>query len=41
MLDDAVKARQREDDVRVMDVSQVMEASLGASPAPEPAESES
>jgi Fe-S oxidoreductase len=28
MLDDAVRARQREDDVRVMDVSQVMEASL-------------
>jgi Fe-S oxidoreductase len=30
MLDDAVRARSREDDVRVMDVSQVMEASLGA-----------
>ncbi len=28
MLDDAVRARQREDDVRVMDVSQVMEASM-------------
>jgi Fe-S oxidoreductase len=28
MLDDAVKARQREDDVRVLDISQVMEASL-------------
>jgi Fe-S oxidoreductase len=28
MLDDAVRARQREDDVRVMDVSQVMESSL-------------
>jgi Fe-S oxidoreductase len=31
MLDDAVRARSREDDVRVMDVSQVMEASLGGS----------
>jgi Fe-S oxidoreductase len=28
MLDDAVKARQREDDVRVLDLSQVLEASL-------------
>ena len=31
MLDAAVRARSREDDVRVMDVSQVMEASLGGS----------
>jgi Fe-S oxidoreductase len=30
MLDDAVKARQREDEVRVLDLSQVVEASLGA-----------
>ena len=30
MLDDAVRARQREDDVRVMDVASVMEASLTA-----------
>jgi Fe-S oxidoreductase len=30
MLDDAVRARQREDDVRVLDLSQVVEASLGA-----------
>ncbi|HVA10060.1 MAG TPA: (Fe-S)-binding protein [Acidimicrobiales bacterium] len=29
MLDDAVRARQREDDVRVMDLSQVVEESLG------------
>jgi Fe-S oxidoreductase len=37
MLDDAVRARQREDDVRVLDVSQVMEASLGVGPgAPGP-----
>jgi Fe-S oxidoreductase len=36
MLDDAVRARQREDDVRVMDVSQVMEASLGAGSRPGP-----
>ena len=28
MLDDAVKARQREDDVRVLDLSQVVEASI-------------
>jgi Fe-S oxidoreductase len=28
MLDDAVKARQREDDVKVLDISQVMEASM-------------
>jgi Fe-S oxidoreductase len=34
MLDDAVRARSREDDVRVMDVSQVMEASLNAPTAP-------
>ena len=33
MLDDAVRARQREDEVRVMDLSQVVEASL-AGPAP-------
>jgi Fe-S oxidoreductase len=30
MLDDAVRARSREDDVRVMDVASVMEASLSA-----------
>ena len=35
MLDDAVKARQREDDVRVLDLSQVVEASLDV-PAPRP-----
>jgi Fe-S oxidoreductase len=28
MLDDAVRARQREDDVKVLDISQVMEASM-------------
>jgi hypothetical protein len=28
MLDDAVRARQREDDVRVLDLSQIVEASL-------------
>jgi Fe-S oxidoreductase len=31
MLDDAVKERQREDEVRVLDLSQVVEASLEAS----------
>ena len=31
MLDDAVRARQREDDVKVLDISQVMEASMSAS----------
>jgi Fe-S oxidoreductase len=38
MLDDAVKARQREDEVQVLDISQVFEASLrSAEPeAPEP-----
>jgi hypothetical protein len=35
MLDDAVRARSKEDDVRVMDVSQVMWASL--TPAGSPA----
>jgi Fe-S oxidoreductase len=30
MLDDAVRARQREDDVKVLDISQVMEASMKA-----------
>jgi Fe-S oxidoreductase len=34
MLDDAVRARQREDDVKVLDISQVMEASMRQ---PEPA----
>jgi hypothetical protein len=34
MLDDAVRARQREDDVKVLDISQVMEASMRE---PEPA----
>ena len=29
MLDDAVRAHQKEDEVRVMDISQVMEESLG------------
>jgi len=49
MLDDAVRARQREDDVRVLDLSQIVEASLGGpaprdrstgapSPSPEPGE---
>ncbi|MGH9029665.1 MAG: (Fe-S)-binding protein, partial [Acidimicrobiales bacterium] len=33
MLDDAVKARQREDEVKVLDLSQVVEASLGADSA--------
>jgi hypothetical protein len=28
MLDDAVKTRQREDEVRVLDISQIMEASM-------------
>ena len=32
MLDDAVRARSREDDVRVMDVASVMEASLAGTP---------
>jgi len=36
MLDDAVRAHQREDDVRVLDLSQLVEESLGA-PGPEPA----
>jgi Fe-S oxidoreductase len=36
MLDDAVRARQREDDVKVLDISQVMEASLkGVTSSPE------
>jgi Fe-S oxidoreductase len=34
MLDDAVRARSREDDVRVMDVASVMEASLAGTPPP-------
>ncbi|HEY5252962.1 MAG TPA: (Fe-S)-binding protein, partial [Acidimicrobiales bacterium] len=34
MLDDAVRARSREDDVRVMDVASVMEASLTAKAGP-------
>jgi Fe-S oxidoreductase len=34
MLDDAVKARQREDEVRVMDLSQVVEASLASQTSP-------
>ncbi|MHB8437924.1 MAG: (Fe-S)-binding protein [Acidimicrobiales bacterium] len=33
MLDDAVRARQREDDVKVLDLSQVVERSLGPVPA--------
>ena len=37
MLDDAVRARQREDDVRVMDLSQVVEASLNAEVSSPPA----
>ena len=43
MLDDAVKAEGRADDVRVLDISQVFEesfgtpASAGAAPAGEPA----
>ena len=40
MLDDAVRARQREDDVQVLDLSQVVEASIAcrrcARPAPSP-----
>jgi Fe-S oxidoreductase len=36
MLDDAVRARSREDDVRVMDVASVMEASLTATVAATP-----
>jgi Fe-S oxidoreductase len=35
MLDDAVKARSREDDVRVLDLSQVVEASLQVAADPE------
>jgi len=31
MLDDAVRARAREDDVKVLDLSQVVEASLQVS----------
>jgi Fe-S oxidoreductase len=34
MLDDAVKARSREEDVRVLDLSQVVEASLLAAVDP-------
>ena len=34
MLDDAVKAEGRGDDVRVLDISQVVEASLAAPAAP-------
>ncbi len=34
MLDDAVKARQRADDVRVLDLSQIVEASLAVPAAP-------
>ncbi|MHB8681464.1 MAG: heterodisulfide reductase-related iron-sulfur binding cluster [Acidimicrobiales bacterium] len=34
MLDDAVRARQKEDDVKVLDLSQVVEQSLGASAEP-------
>jgi Fe-S oxidoreductase len=30
MLDDAVRARQREDEVRVLDLSQVVEQSIAA-----------
>ncbi|HTZ10112.1 MAG TPA: (Fe-S)-binding protein, partial [Acidimicrobiales bacterium] len=37
MLDDAVRARSREDDVKVLDLSQVVEASLQAAAAPAPA----
>jgi Fe-S oxidoreductase len=39
MLDDAVKAEGRADDVRVMDISQVFEESLGVSLAGAPASS--
>jgi Fe-S oxidoreductase len=41
MLDDAVRANAKEDDVRVLDLSQLVEESLGgaAPPAP-PAQSE-
>ncbi|MHB8594015.1 MAG: (Fe-S)-binding protein, partial [Acidimicrobiales bacterium] len=34
MLDDAVRARSREDDVRVLDLAQIVEASLSASATP-------
>jgi hypothetical protein len=33
MLDDAVKARQRADDVQVLDVAQILERSLAATTA--------
>ena len=39
MLDDAVKANGRGDDVSVMDISQVVERSLMASGTPGPSES--
>jgi hypothetical protein len=32
MLDDAVRANQKEDDVRVLDLSQLLEESLDAEP---------
>ena len=32
MLDDAVRAHQKEDDVRVLDLSQLLEESLDAEP---------
>ncbi len=38
MLDDAVRAHQREEDVRVLDLAQVVEASLGGPPVPARAE---
>jgi hypothetical protein len=36
MIDDAVRDRQREDDVRVMDVAQILEESMRPSTAAEP-----
>jgi hypothetical protein len=33
MLDDAVRANAKEDDVRVLDLSQLVEESLGQQPA--------
>ena len=42
MLDDAVRANAKEDDVRVLDLSQLLEESMGSEPvavgAPAPAE---
>jgi Fe-S oxidoreductase len=37
MLDDAVKARQKADDVSVLDIAQILERSMAAAPPPAPA----